>query len=132
MPVAVVALLWNLVGCAAYLGDVLTTPDAVAAMSAEQRALYESRPAWAVSATAIAVWAGAAGCVGLILRRRWAIPLLLSSLAGLVVQNVWLFALSGAAAQAGAGVVVLQGIVLLIALALVVLSLSSARKGWLA
>ena len=87
MPVAIVALLWNLMGCAAYLMDVTLTPAAVAAMSADQQALYAARPMWAVAAYAIAVWGGALGCAGLILKKRWAKGPLLASLL-LVLANM--------------------------------------------
>jgi hypothetical protein len=132
MPVAITALIWNLLGCAAYLMDVMLTPEAVAKMTEAQQALYHARPAWSVGATAIAVWFGAAGCVGLIVRKRWAMPLLLVSLVGVVGQDVWLFALSGAAAQAGAVGAVLQGLVLLIAVGLVLLARKAAARGWFA
>ena len=101
LPVAIAALLWNLLGCAAYLSDVMLTPEDIAKMTADQQALYAARPSWSVAATAIAVWGGAAGCLGLIMRKRWALPLLIASLAGVIVQDVSLFGLSGAAAQAG-------------------------------
>ena len=132
MPVAIVALLWNLIGCAAYLADVTLTPEDVAKMSAAQQALYNSRPAWAVAATAIAVWGGAAGCVGLILRRRWATPLLIASLAGLIVQDIGLFGMTDVVAQEGPKVLVLQGLVLLIAIGLVLLARKATARGWLA
>ncbi len=131
-PVAIAALLWNLLGCAAYLSDVMLTPEAVAKMDAAQQALYAARPAWSVAATAIAVWGGAAGCLGLIMRRRWATPLLIASLAGVVAQDAWLFVLSGTAAQALPVAVVLQGLVLLIAIGLVLLARKAAAQGWLA
>jgi hypothetical protein len=132
LPVAGVALLWNLVGCAAYLSDVMLTPDDVAKMDAAQQALYASRPAWAVAATAVAVWGGAAGCVGLLLRKRWALPLLLASLAGLVVQNLGLFVISDAASLVGPEVYALQGMVLLIAIGLVLLARRAIARGWIA
>lgn len=132
MPVAVVALLWNLMGCVAYLMDVRLTPDDVAKMSDAQQAMYAARPAWSIAATAIAVWAGAAGCVGLIMRKRWATPLLVASLAGVIGQDVWLFALSGSASQAGAAGFVLQGLVLVVAVALVMLARKAAARGWIA
>ena len=56
-PVAVIALLWNVLGCIAYLSDVTLSPEDVAKMSAAQQALYAARPAWAVGATALAAWA---------------------------------------------------------------------------
>lgn len=132
LPVAIAALLWNLLGCAAYLSDVMLKPEDVAKMSAAQQALYAARPAWSVAATAIAVWGGAAGCVGLIMRRRWATPLLVVSLAAVIVQDAWLFVLSGAAAQTTPVAVVLQGLVLLIAIGLVLLARTAAAQGWIA
>jgi len=130
--VAIAALIWNLIGCAAYLSDVMLTPDDVATMSEAQQQLYASRPMWAVSATAIAVWGGALGCLGLILRKRWAAPLLVVSLAGVIVQDIGLFALGGAAGLVDASVVILQGLVLAIAAALVWLARTASTRGWLA
>jgi hypothetical protein len=131
LPVAILALAWNLIGCAAYLKDVTTSAADIAQMSATQRAQYAARPAWSVGATAIAVWAGALGCVGLIMRRRWATPLLAVSLAGVVVQDISLFTMSGADAQAPPAAVVLQGLVLAIAISLVLLARNSSARGWI-
>lgn len=130
-PVAIVALLWNLLGCFAYLSDVMVTPEDVAKMSAAQQALYASRPAWALGATALAVWGGALGCVGLIVRKRWSRPLLLVSLAGVIVQDTALFVLTAAVSQAGPAVLVLQGLVVVIAVALVFLGRRADVEGWL-
>ena len=130
LPLAIVALLWNLLGCAAYLADVMLTPADVAKLSAAQQAMYAARPAWSVAATAIAVWGGAAGCVGLIMRKRWASHLLIVSLAGVIVQDVWLFGLSKAASQAGAVAFMLQGLVMLVAVLLVMLGRKAVTRGW--
>ncbi|MBA4070766.1 MAG: hypothetical protein C0497_02875 [Gemmatimonas sp.] len=130
-PVGIVALLWNLLGCAAYLADVMMTPEAVAQLTAAQQAMYAARPSWAVAATAVAVWFGAAGSLGLLLRKRWATPLFITSLAALIVQDVWLFLLSGVA-QVDPVAVVLQALVLLIAIGLVLLGRKAAAQGWIA
>ncbi len=129
-PVAIVALLWNLLGCFAYLSDVSLTPEDVAKMSAAQQALYNARPAWAVAATAIAVWGGALGSIGLIFRKRWSHALLALSLLGVIVQDVALFGLTDAASQAGPVALTLQGIVLLVAIGLVMLSRKAIKNGW--
>ena len=131
LPVAIAALLWNLLGCVAFISDVTLKPEDIAKMSAAQQALYASRPAWAVVATAIAVWGGAAGCIGLILRKRRATLLLLASLAGVVAQDVGLFLLSGLGGQVGVAVFALQGLVLLVAIGLVVLARKASARGWL-
>ncbi len=129
-PVAVVALLWNLMGCAAYLADVMLKPEDIAKMTAAQQALYAARPAWSVGATAVAVWCGAIGSVALLLRKRWATQLFVLSLLGVIGQDLWLFALSGA--TAAPMVIGLQGLVLVIAIALVLVSRKADSAGWLA
>lgn len=129
MPIAITALLWNLMGCMAYLSDVMMSPEAVAKLSAAEQAMYAARPAWSVGATAIAVWFGAAGSFGLILRKGWALPLLVASLLGVIVQDVSMFMMLGAS-QAGPVPMVLQGLVLGIAVALVLLARTASAKGW--
>lgn len=128
---AMVALLWNLLGCAAFYADMRLTPDDVAKLSAAEQAMYASRPAWSIAATGIAVVAGALGCIGLIVRKRWSFALLVLSLVGVIAQDVSMFAMSGAAAQAGTTALVLQGIVFVVAVALVALARRAAKSDWL-
>ncbi|MCO6510854.1 MAG: hypothetical protein J5I65_08680 [Aridibacter famidurans] len=131
VPVAVVALIWNLLGCVAYLFDVMMSPEEIAKLSAAEQALYASRPAWSVAATAVAVWFGALGCVGLVLKKRWSLPVLALSLAGVIVQDFSLFVLGGAGGLAGPAVYAVQGIVLVVSIGLVFMSLQGVKKGWL-
>jgi hypothetical protein len=100
-------------------------------MTEAQQALYAARPTWAVAATAFAVWGGALGSLGLILRKRWATAVLVVSLLGVVVQDLGLFVLTDAGAQAGATVAVLQGLVLLVAVGLVLLARRARAEGWI-
>lgn len=130
LPVAVVALLWNLVGCAMYLHMVMLSASDVAGMSAPEQAYVAMRPAWALGATAVAVWLGAAGCVGLVMHRTWAMPLLVLSLLGLVVQDVYLFGMTGHPGLPVA-VYLLQVLVLGIAAGLIWLTRVGTRNNWL-
>jgi hypothetical protein len=130
-PITIVALIWNLLGCVAYLSDVRMTHEDVARLTVAQQELYASRTIWSVSATAIAVWCGAAGSLGLILRKRWAMPLLLASVVGLIVQDFGLFVLTKAVSLAGPVVLILQGLVLFIALGLVWLGRRAIANGWI-
>jgi uncharacterized membrane protein len=41
-------------------------------------------PAWQIPVYAVAVWSGLLGAIGLLMRRRWAVPVLLVSLLGAV------------------------------------------------
>ena len=131
LPVTIAALLWNLIGCAAFFQDLMLTPGDIAKLPADAQALYAARPGWSVVATAVAVLGGALGCLGLIMRRRWATPVLIASLVGLILQDVSLFAMSGEAAVPPSAFG-LQGLVLLIAIGLVLLARRATARGWLA
>jgi hypothetical protein len=76
MPAAIAALLFMALGCASYLMHVLTDP---ASLPIDRRAAFEAEPAWVTGAYAIAVWAGLAGALLLVLKRKLAEPLLLIS-----------------------------------------------------
>jgi len=129
--VAAGALVWNLLGCFAFVSDLRLAPEQVAAMSPELQALYAARPAWALAATAVAVFGGALGCIGLLVRRRWAYPAFLLSLLGILVQDFGLFVLVDGATLAGPGAVVMQVIVLAVGIALVWLARRAIARGWI-
>lgn len=130
--VAVVALLWNLLGCVAFFADLAISPEDIAKLPEAQQALHAARPGWAVMATGAAVFGGALGCIGLLLGRRWALPLLVISLLGILVQDFGLFILVDGATLGGPAVVVMQGIVLAVGIGLVVLARRGIARGWLA
>jgi hypothetical protein len=132
LAVAVMALLWNLLGCMAFFADLQLSPQDVAKLTPAQQSLYAARAGWAVAATGLAVLGGAVGCIGLLLRKNWAVVLLSLSLVGVLVQDFGLFVVVNGAALAGMAAVVLQSLVLAIAVGLVWLSRSATARGWLA
>ena len=83
---AVLALLFECLGCFFYLAEVRLTPEQIAMMPLDQAALLSARPSWYYAAFGVAVWVGLAGTVGLLLRRAWAVPALLISLIAVIVQ----------------------------------------------
>ncbi len=78
------ALVWNLMGVVAFVSQM--TMDLNTLPAAEQ-AFYESTPAWATVAFAVAVFGGVLGSVGLLLRKSWAFAMLVACLLGIVVQD---------------------------------------------
>lgn len=121
-----VALIWNLLGTAAYLAEAFGM-----AQSDAHRAVIGSRPAWVTGAYAVAVFGGVTGCATLLMRRRWALPVLLISFVALLVQQAWNFAGSGAAVAREGASVGFAGAVVLVSIGLVLLAWSALRKGWL-
>jgi hypothetical protein len=130
-PVAAVALLWNLLGCYAWIADMRATPEQIAAMGSGMVQLHAALPPWLPTATGVAVLGGAAGCIGLLLRKRWAGKLLWLSLAGVLAQDIGLFVIAGGFALAGPVPMAMQGAVLVVAILLVLLARRGERDGWL-
>ena len=55
-------------------------------MAPEIRAMFENEPTWALAALAIGTIGGAIGCALLLLRRKWAMPVLIASMAGVIAR----------------------------------------------
>jgi uncharacterized membrane protein len=89
------ALIWNLMGVGAYIMQATATPeDLVAAYGQTQADLMAAQPAWYTAVFALAVFAGALGCLLLLLRKAVAIWPLLLSLICVALQHIY-FAMSG-------------------------------------
>ena len=84
--VSVVALLWNMLGVMAFVGQMMMTPDMLAQLPEAQRVQIEARPMWATIAFGIAVFGGAIGSALLLIRSRMAKGLLLASLLAVITQ----------------------------------------------
>ncbi|WDI30417.1 hypothetical protein PUV54_10650 [Hyphococcus flavus] len=129
--VAGFALVWNIIGVGSYISTVTMSEETLAAMPEAERALMEGFPSWALSAFAIAVFAGVAGCVLLLLRKQLATPVFGLSLAAIVVQMGWWVFLAGSLAVYGIGAAFMPALVTIVAAFLLWFSMSSSSKGWL-
>ena len=129
--VGVLALIWNLMGVSAYLMQVNMTEEDMAALPEAQRLLYETTPAWATGAFAMAVFAGALGCLLLTFRKKLAAPILVVSLLAVLVQMFHAYFISKAWEVFGPGGTVMPVMVIAIAFFLVWLSERGKKYQWL-
>lgn len=129
--IGAVALLWNIAGIVAYYGQVTMSPETLAQMPEAQRALYENIPVWATSAYAIAVNAGALGCVLLLLRKKLALPVLVLSLAGVLVQMSHAFLMTNSIEVLGIGAVIFPVVIIVIGAYLIWFANGAQKKGWI-
>lgn len=126
----VVFLLWNAIGCAAYLAEVTMSDAAYAERYGEGvAALRDSIPSWSVAGYAIAVWVAAAASVLFLLRRKLAVPLFIISLVGAVAGFLPLALIDGMMEAMGTADLVMPAIVLVAALAEIFVSRRYAAKG---
>ena len=129
--ISALALVWNLVGVAAYVMQVTMTEEALMQYPEAERAIYANMPVWATSAFAIAVTAGALGSALLLLRNAWAVPAFLLSLAGVLVQMYHAFVVANVMEVVGPSSAIGPAFVIGIGVALIWYSRSVKEKGWL-
>ena len=86
--VAGAALLFEGAGAFLFASSLTLDP---ATLPLDQRAIYDATPQWMTIAWAVAIGAGLVGAIGLLLRRRFAEPLLLLSVFAVAAQFAGLF-----------------------------------------
>jgi hypothetical protein len=130
--VSIIALLWNLMGVAAYIMHVSMTPEALNALPEQERALYTNVPVWATAAFAVAVWGSTLGCILLLIRRKLATPVFVISFVAILIQMIHSLFISNSIAVYGPGGMVMPIMVVAIGLYLIIFSRQAASKSWLA
>ncbi len=129
--VAILGLIWNVLGVVSYFMHVTMSEASLAAMPAAERELFESFPPWVTGAFAIAVFAGLAGALGLVMRKRWAVGLLGVSLLAILVQMVYTLVLSDMVSVMGADAAILPVLIVVVGVALFWLARMASMRGWL-
>ena len=130
--ISVLALLWMLLGVAAWTLDLMTDEQAMASMSEPQRQLYAARPQWLFGVYAVAIFSGLLGAVGLLMRKSWAIAMLAVSVVAIVVQFGYTFVGMDAIRILGAGTALPFPLVIFgIGVALLWFARRSRRAGYL-
>ena len=87
--VAVLAVIWNLMGAFAYYSDVTMSPEAMAELPQVQQDLRAAMPSWVTGLYAIAVFGGLVAAIALVLKNKLAVPLFAVSLAAVVIQMLY-------------------------------------------
>ncbi len=127
---AILALLWNLLGVAAFVMQATMSPEALAALPEAEQALYNSYPTWALIAFAAGVFGGAIGSLLLVMKKNLAGPVLWISLIGVVIQMGYGVFIARSYEVLGAASIVMPVMVVVIATYLVILAAKAKRNGW--
>jgi len=123
--VAVVALIWNLLGVGAYFAD------AVARLSRADQLARAARPGWYMAAYAIAVTMGFGGCVALLIRKKWALMLFATSFIAVILQQIYHFVLTDIGKSLQEFDLGMAIMIPVVAALLLWLSFIAPKKGWL-
>jgi hypothetical protein len=128
--ISIIALLWNLMGVNQYILMAYKSESVRTGLSAEKLALIDATPVWSTAAFATAVFAGALGCIVLLLRKKLANTLFLVSFLGIIIQNIDAFMRFKISEFTGAEITFTL-LIPLIGLFLIWYSKKCISKGWL-
>ena len=128
--ISITALLWNIMGVSAYLGQAYMTNEVLAALPDAEQAYYTNIPIWVTAAFALSVFSGTLGCIIMLLRKKLAIALFIISLVTVLLQFVYNFILQKEMEISIANFI-MPVIVIIIASFLVWYSKKSAENNWI-
>ena len=129
--ITILALLWNIMGVIAYIMQVTMTPEAIAALPENQRAMYTDVPAWATSAFALATWGALLANLLLLMRRKLAGPVFVASFFAILVSMYHSFFMTNMIGVSGAAGTLLPISIILIGAFMIFFTRSAAAKNWL-
>lgn len=130
--IAVVLVLWGLMGCFACLQQFRFGAEALGPATEYDRALFASLPGWYQPLYAIAVVSGLIGAIALLVRSRFAQPLFVVSLVAAIVQFGWILAATDLIAVKGAAATMpFPAVIIAVAVAQVWLAGLAIRRGWI-
>jgi len=131
--ISIIGLIWNLMGCFnCYLEYTYwSNPDSRSVLGPDLAAMYDTMPMWMYIIFAVAVTTGTLGCIGLLMRKSWAVPLFLVSWISVIVQMGYFILASGILKIKGPTAVIMPILVIMIAAFLYFYAKGSKAKGWL-
>lgn len=130
--IAVLALLWNLIGVYLWLYEYfLMTEEIRATLPPEQVEIMASAPSWSMYVYGLAVFSGLLASVLLLMRKNMAVGVfLLSLIAVLILQLYWMFGMD-IIDKMGPQSLIMPLIVIALAIFEYFYSKGAARNGWL-
>jgi hypothetical protein len=130
--VAIIFLLWNIMGLFSFFAHTFITDEALAALPENERALYDQYPVWTTIVFAIATGAGLLAALALVLRKKWARIFAVISLLAVIPQMAHNVFFTSAIEVYGMVQAVTMPILVVVFGALMIWFASAGiKKGWL-
>ena len=128
--IATAALLWNVLGCAAFGMEVFAQEAMMESMTEDQKEWARSIPGWTYLVFGLAVTTGVAGSIGLFLRKGWTVALFAICLAAVTVQMIYTMIILGGLQVTGPSGLVMPSLVIVFAAALLWFSWFARNRSW--
>jgi hypothetical protein len=130
--IAVVALLWNLMGCTSFAMELFAQETMMKNMDMPeaQKEWARSVPSWIYFVYGLAVLTGMAGSIGLLLRKSWSTRMFGICLGAVIVQMVYTIIIAGGLQVMGPSGLVMPALVIAVAAALLWFACFACNRGW--
>jgi hypothetical protein len=130
--VSIFFLLWNIMGLLSFLAHTFISDEAIAALPANEKALYGEYPLWTTIVFAIAVIAGLIGAIGLVMKKKWSKMAFIISLLAIIPQMTHnVFFTKSIDVYGTAQAVTMPALVVVFGIFLVWFSMFGIKKNWL-
>ena len=129
--IAIVALLWNIMGLFQFIAATFMQDLISEGLSAKELDLMNNVPSWYTIAFGVSTIAGFLACVTMLARKKITVVLFLLSLIGVLIsQGYWILGTDSMEVM-GTQAVVMPIIVIVFSIFLYFYSKGAAKKGWL-
>ena len=129
---AVIFLLWNIMGILSFFGHTFINEEALAKLPDNERALYKDYPFWTTIIFAIATFGGLIGSIGLIQKRKWSKLFFIISFFAIVPQMIHnVFFTKSTEVYGTAQAITMTVLLVLIGAILIWFSNYSIKESWL-
>jgi len=129
--VGVIAVLWNSMGVMDFTMTQIGSEAWLKEFTPEQVEFILNFPIWAVVAWGVGVWGGFTGSIILLLRHRWAVPVFLASILGVILTSLYSYVISDwmKVIGGGAGAMIFSAVIFIIAVLLWRYARAMTRRG---
>jgi hypothetical protein len=128
--VGVLATLWNAFGAFDYVMTQTGNEAYLSQFTAEERAFFDSFPAWMEAFWALGVWGALIGSLLLLVRSRYAVPAFGMSLVGIIVGMGYQYlAMEAPESLTTGAMAVMPWVILVIGIALFLYARNQAARG---
>ena len=127
--VAILAVLWNAMGCFDYYATQSQMESYMSQFTPEQLEYFYGFPTWVDACWAVAVWGSLLASLLLLVRKAWAVWLFGLAILGMIGTSIYSFGLSSGMELMGSGAMAFTAVIWVIALFLFFYSKAMAKKG---
>ena len=129
--VAIAALVWHILGLAAFFNHISMSKEAFALLTEPEKYVYQNTPIWARAAYAIAVISGVVGSCLLIQGKALAQPVFILSFVAVMVQMYFAFVVINSYELIGVTSAIMPILIIAIATALIIFTNYAKGHEWL-